>query len=239
MADLVNGTDIQTVFLPDGSILITQEGTGDVGVASSDYWQWDDEWLVESSSAISVDALLKAVGQKDTAFIDALLQTSGITSSNLDAVLTALLTIQTNIDAVIKKLASLGVSLDAVIQAAVSVTALSYGEENPTDGEATVGWDTWSDGAGGSPTIIGDSQWGQLQLLTGEIAHGPVYNMGAGTHNIKLTEDKYGSGIGNFKIYIRGQAGTFGQDDGSPAWEEYTNPVVKTWEYIQVKLEGQ
>ena len=119
-----------------------------------------------------------------------------------------------------------------------SITALSYGEETPTDGETTVGWDTWSDGAGGTPTIIGDATWGKIQLLTGEIAHGPVYNVGAGSHNIKFTKNKYGSGTGNFKIYIRGQAEVFTQDAGSPSWEEYTTQVIKTWEYVQVKLEG-
>ena len=98
-----------------------------------------------------------------------------------------------------------------------STSAISYGEENPTDGEATVGWDTWSDGAGGTPTIVGDATWGKIQLLTGEIAHGPVYNVGAGSHNIKFTENKYGSGTGNFKIYIRGQAGVFTQDAGTPS----------------------
>ena len=35
MAALVLGTDTQVVFLPDGSILVTQEGAGDVGVASA------------------------------------------------------------------------------------------------------------------------------------------------------------------------------------------------------------
>jgi len=55
MADLVNGTSIQTVFLPDGSILITQEGTGDTAVASSDYWQWDDVWAAGATAVNAGD----------------------------------------------------------------------------------------------------------------------------------------------------------------------------------------
>lgn len=54
MADLVNGTGIQTVFLPDGSILVTQEGAGDVGVASSGYWEWDDVWAAGGGLPIPV-----------------------------------------------------------------------------------------------------------------------------------------------------------------------------------------
>ena len=150
--------------------------------------------------------------------------TSGQTL-NIDVLLKALLLTET-------------ISLDAILQAIDIATALSYGEETPTEGETTVGWDTWSDGAGGTPTIVGDATWGKIQLLTGEIAHGPVYNIGAGTHNIKFTENKYGSGTGDFKIYIRGQAGVFTQDAETPSWEEYTTQVIKTWEYVQVKLEG-
>jgi len=177
-----------------------------------------------SSSNISVDAILKAI--------------SSVTTLGLDSILKALSqTYSISLDSILKAIEVTSTNIDAILQAVVA--ALSYGEQNPTDGEQTVGWNTWSDGAGGSPTIIGDSSWGKIRLLTGEIAHGPVYNMGAGSHNIKLTKNKYGSGMGNFKVYIRGQESSFGQDDASPDWEEYTSQVVKTWVYIQAKLEGQ
>jgi len=54
---------------------------------------------------------------------------------------------------------------------------------------------------------------------------------------IVLTRDKYGSGSGSITIYIRGQATSFNQDDGSPAWEEYTVQVKKDWRFIQTKVE--
>lgn len=174
-------------------------------------------------------------------------------SASLDSILIRP-PITTGLDAYLKRTEELTADLDALLKASglektadidavlyPGHTARAYGEQSPSDpDEYPIGWNTWSDGAGGSPTVIGDAEWGKLQLMTDEIAHSPVYEMlGGGTHGIEVTLDKYGSASGSFKTYIRGQAAIFGQDDGSPGWEEYTAPINKTWNFIQVKLEGQ
>lgn len=112
-----------------------------------------------------------------------------------------------------------------------------WGEENPTENPES--WDTWSDGAAGSPDIDGDADWGKIKLRHefGDIGHGPVKDLGSVlTRMITVTIDKYGAGSGSYAIYIRGQATTFNQDDGSPSWELYSAPINKDWRYIQVKL---
>ena len=131
----------------------------------------------------------------------------------------------------------------AAVTSAVNILLITgkyaIGEENPTNGEAPVGWNGWSNGAGGTPTIDGDPTWGRLALAPGEVAHSPVYNTG-GTHTkyIDLTKNLYGTGDSDFILYIRGADTEFGQDDVSPTWEEYTTTVGKTWTFIQVKVEG-
>jgi len=118
------------------------------------------------------------------------------------------------------------------------VGSYCWGEESPD--ETPESWDTWSDGAAGSPVIDGDADWGKLRLRHefGDIGHGPVKDLGSVENRwVVLTLDKYGSGSGSSKAYIRGQNSSFNQDDGSPAWEEYTGVVQKTWQYIQVKVE--
>ncbi len=55
---------------------------------------------------------------------------------------------------------------------------------------------------------------------------------------VTISTDRYGTGVGIGAIYIRGQATSFAQDAGSPAWEVYTVPTAKTWRWIQVKLAG-
>ena len=113
---------------------------------------------------------------------------------------------------------------------------LAHGEENPTGGETPVSWATWSDGAGGSPAIIGDADWGKLQLAVSASGHSGVYDFGTGiSRQITVTENKYGSGQGSATVQIRGQAGVFTQDAGAPAWETYTAPTFIAWRYIQVR----
>ena len=113
----------------------------------------------------------------------------------------------------------------------------AFGEENPTD-ENPESWVTWSDGAAGSPTIIGDADWGQLKVQLNASGQSAVKDLGSvKARIIVLKRDKYGSGSGSITIYIRGQAATFNQDDGSPSWEEYTIPIRKDWRYIQAKVE--
>ena len=105
-------------------------------------------------------------------------------------------------------------------------------------GETAVSWQTWSDGAGGNPTIIGDANWGKLQLSLNEEGHSRVYDFGdESDRTITVTENRYGAGQGSATIQIRGQAAAFDQDDVLPNWENYTIPTNKTWRYIQVRAD--
>jgi hypothetical protein len=49
----------------------------------------------------------------------------------------------------------------------------------------------------------------------------------------------YGSSTGTFNVYIRGSDSSFEALGASPAWQEYTQPLNITWNFIQVKLVGQ
>ncbi len=115
---------------------------------------------------------------------------------------------------------------------------LAFGEESPTGGETPVEWSLFSDGAAGSPEIIGDADWGKIALEYTEVAHSPVYDFtDSASRTISLVKDLYGSGSGNPTVQIRGHDSTlFGQDDGTPSWETYSTPVAKTWRYIQVRI---
>ncbi len=80
--------------------------------------------------------------------------------------------------------------------------------------------------------------WGKVQLSGGDEGRSAVYNLGtADNRQHTLNEDRYGVGQGFATLYIRGQATSFDQDDAMPAWEEYTNPTLKTWRWMQIKAE--
>ena len=117
------------------------------------------------------------------------------------------------------------------------MTGKAFGEESPTEGEAAVSWATWSDGAAGAPTIVGDADWGKLQLVIGEEGRSAVYDLGDSVERIyTVTENRYGTGQGSATLQIRGSADAFSQDDGEPPnWESYTEPVTRSWRYIQVR----
>lgn len=105
-------------------------------------------------------------------------------------------------------------------------------------GEIPLSWQVWSDGAGGDPTIIGDQDWGKIELEKTEIGHSSVMDL-ANTDDklITVTYDEYEAGSGGLgTIYIRGQATVFDRDAVSPSWEEYTGPVNHIWRWMQVKL---
>jgi hypothetical protein len=107
------------------------------------------------------------------------------------------------------------------------------------DGETPPSWAEWSNGAGGSPTIVGDANWGSINLESAAIGHSDVRDTGnVNPKTITVTMNKYGVGAGTMTPWIRGQATTFTQDAGSPSWEEYTAPVARTWRYIQLRLVG-
>ena len=116
--------------------------------------------------------------------------------------------------------------------------ALAFGEQSPSSGETAISWATWSDGAAGSPTITGDSDWGKLQLAVDEEGRSEVYDLTASqTRTLTLTRDGYGSGSGAVTLQIRGHDSTpFTQDAATPSWETYSAPVQKTWRYIQVRI---
>lgn len=93
-----------------------------------------------------------------------------------------------------------------------------------------------SDGAGGKPTIIGDQDWGQLELDITEEGRSAVYDFGnSNNRTITVTENKYQAGQGTATLQIRGQGAAFLQDDVAPAWETYSSSVNRTWRYIQVR----
>jgi len=93
--------------------------------------------------------------------------------------------------------------------------ALIFGEENPTEGETKVAWPTFDDGATGAVTVIGDANWGKLQLSGNDEARSAVYDFSnANNRGYRLTENEYGSGQGDATLQIRGSADSFEQDDG-------------------------
>lgn len=110
---------------------------------------------------------------------------------------------------------------------------LAWGEQNPTEGEQPVSWKQMSI----TGTIIGDADWGKLQVLTGEYGMSKVYTFASSlTRTYTLTPNKYGTGQGGAATYyIRGDTNPFAMGDVSPEWELYTVPVKKTWKYVQVR----
>lgn len=87
------------------------------------------------------------------------------------------------------------------------------------------------------PTIIGDADWGKLELLVAEEGRSEVYNFGNALPRIyTLTEDFYGAGQGTATLQIRGDTDPFVQDDGEPPnWEAYAAPITRDWQYVQVR----
>ncbi len=117
---------------------------------------------------------------------------------------------------------------------------IAWGELDPDPGESKESWATWSNGAGGSPTILGDADWGRLFLGKDGIAHSPVHHFNALDSYTTLTKNKHGpDGVGSFKVYYRESDTPFLQDAGTPAWDLYTNPVRLTKAYRQVRLVGE
>ena len=113
----------------------------------------------------------------------------------------------------------------------------AFGEQNPLAGEYPRSWQTWSDGAASVPTIIGDVNWGQVELGAGEEARSAVYDLGTDNNRmLTIEENRYGSGSGSATLQIRGDVNPFVQDSGEPPnWETYTVPIYKTWRYVQVR----
>ncbi len=98
-------------------------------------------------------------------------------------------------------------------------------------------WATWSNGAGGAPSIVGDANWGKLELTVGTEGRSGIIDMGDALERIyTLTENLYGTGQGTATLQIRGDINPFTQDSGEPPnWENYTVPLTRAWRYIQVR----
>lgn len=111
-----------------------------------------------------------------------------------------------------------------------------FGEENPTEGETAISWQTFSDGAAGTPTVSGDADWGKLEVDITEQGRSKVYDFGnANARNYTLTRNYYGTGQGTATLQIRGSADAFLQDDELPAWANYIATTGQAWRYIQIR----
>jgi len=114
---------------------------------------------------------------------------------------------------------------------------IAFGEQNPTEKEVAVSWQTWSDGSGGIPLVSGDQDWGRLALTTlggqGRSAVYDLYNEDLRKYTVTL--NRYGAGMGDATLQIRGSTSSFIQDDVSPDWEDYTIPITRSWRYVQVR----
>jgi len=88
------------------------------------------------------------------------------------------------------------------------------------------------------PTVIGDADWGKIELDASEEGRSQVYDFGSiSSRTITVTENRYGTGQGTATIQIRGQDTIFLQDDGEPpVWENYVAPIEKTWRFIQLRV---
>lgn len=100
--------------------------------------------------------------------------------------------------------------------------------------EEFVSWQTWvTDGE-----IIGDSDWGKLTLDLNELGYSQVYNYGnSSERTYTLTKNKYGTGQGSGDtLQIRGDTSSFTADDEVVEWENYTTPINREWQYVQVRI---
>ncbi len=113
----------------------------------------------------------------------------------------------------------------------------AFGVQSPTQGEDPVSWQTWSDGDGSIPNVVGNADWGQLSLqLAGAEGRSAVYDLGAlRIRKFILTENRYGSGSGSAALQIRGDSAPFTQDSSVVDWEDYVDPIFRNWQYVQVR----
>ena len=112
---------------------------------------------------------------------------------------------------------------------------MAFGEQNPTDGETPISWATWA----GTGVIIGDINWGKLELNGGETQYSKVYDHGSAVlRQYQLTQNKYGTGQGSAVIQYRGSTTAFLATDLTPTWNTYTGVFDATYRYIQIKGNG-
>jgi hypothetical protein len=112
---------------------------------------------------------------------------------------------------------------------------ICYGEEFAI--ATCISWQTWTDGAATVPTIIGDPDWGQLELDYNEQGRGPVYDFGfAYPRIITLAQDTYEDGQGNATLQIRSSNTAFLQDDVLPAWADYIGSYNTSYQFLQIRI---
>lgn len=110
----------------------------------------------------------------------------------------------------------------------------AFGEQNPTQGENSVSWQTWSDGDGGSPLVTGDADWGKLHLSNNE-GRSAVYDLGSSkARTFTIDQNRYGTGD-TVTVQIRYSDTSFDQDDIAPSWIIYSSPAKYTCRYVQVR----
>ena len=113
---------------------------------------------------------------------------------------------------------------------------IAWGEQNPGAGHTPEGWSTWSDGTGGNPTILGDPDWGQLQLVLNEVANSPIHHFGSLNSSVTVVSN---INVGSVEVYYRQSATAFGQDDLAPAWVlKITGTIHLNQSYRQIRLKG-
>jgi len=104
-------------------------------------------------------------------------------------------------------------------------------------GEEPVSWQTWSDGVSSVPIIIGDQDWGQLELECEEEGRSDVYDFGSiYPRVITIGQNRYQDGQNYATLQFRVSNVLFLQNDVLPAWEYYTEPHNTNDRYIQIRF---
>jgi len=76
-------------------------------------------------------------------------------------------------------------------------------------------------------------------VTAGTPAYGPVVDRGDTSLRVfRVERDRYATGNGEGVLKIRGSVTSFGQFDGSPAWQAYGGPTVQGWRYVQLRIDG-
>jgi hypothetical protein len=115
---------------------------------------------------------------------------------------------------------------------------LCWGYATPDSPEEPLSWITCQLDDGSSVVVSGDANWGAVEIAEGEPVVTPVEDTGSTASKlIEAGLNKYTGSTGNSVLSIRGQATPFLMHDASPSWETYSEPVSKTWRYIQAKIE--
>jgi len=176
------------------------------------YWQFNNDYLDQTSNNNDLTAVNSPVFFSDVPF------TGGTTTSSSTSSSTTTTSSSTT------------TTLDP------QEGGLAFGEQNPTEGETEIAWNTFSDGVGGLVDVEGNPLWGKMKLNFNEQGRSNVYSYGNSMlRTYIVTRNRYGTGQGTATSYIRGSTTKFNQDDVLPVWEIYLVPIEKNWKFIQVR----